>query len=44
LRNIVFHSNSVSFELRTAQSVNLRVGKSAAQRLSEGTHRVTHAL
>ena len=44
LRNIVFHGNSVSFELRTARSVNLRIGKSAALRLSEGTHRVTQVL
>jgi hypothetical protein len=43
-RKIVFHRNSVSFELRTARTINLRVGMSAAQRLSEGTHRMTQAL
>jgi hypothetical protein len=44
LRQIAFYKNSVSFELRTAQAVNLRVGMSTKQRFPEGTHRVSQAL
>ena len=44
LRQIAFYKNSASFELRTAQAVNLRVGMSTKQRFPEGTHRVSQAL
>jgi len=43
LRHIEFHQDSVSFELRTARSVSLRIGTASKRVFPEGTHRVSRA-
>jgi hypothetical protein len=43
LRHIEYHQNSVSFELRTARPISLRVGTSSKRSFPEGTHRVRDA-
>jgi hypothetical protein len=43
LRQIEYHQGTVSFELRTARPVSLRIGSASKLIFPEGTHRVSHA-